>query len=269
MNADTPNQGMRCLRSITSAYADQFSVTEFDVRALGQIPDESFDIYISSGGPGSPLESGELWESKYFGLLDRLLGHNRSTNDPAARKHVLFICHSFQLAVRYFRAGKVSRRRSMSFGTFPVHSSNAGDVDPLFAGLPDPFYVADFREYQVLQANHTNLAAIGGSVLAYEKIREHVPLERAIMAMRFSREWVGTQFHPEADAEGMIQHFMDPARRDVIYAEHGEEKYHSMMSDLHDPSRIDLTNATVIPNFLRGALAQLSSVHQTSSSEVA
>ncbi len=259
MNAGSPNQGMRCLRALTAQYADRFSVTEFDVRAQGQVPDSSFDIYISSGGPGSPMESNEPWEAQFRELIDELWVHNRATPNRAQRKYVFFICHSFQLAVRHFGVGSVSRRRSMSFGTFPVHSSNAGDVDPLFDGLDDPFYVADFREYQVLQANHGALTALGGSVLAYEKIREHVPLERAVMAIRFSEEMVGTQFHPEADADGMISHFMDPKRREVIYDEHGEEKYQAMMNDLHDPTRIDRTNATVIPNFLNAALVQLSS----------
>ena len=201
------------------------------------------------GGLGGPLLLRSSTDS---------LAHNRTTADPAHRKHVFFICHSFQLAVRYFNAGEITARRSWSFGTFPVNSSNAGDRDPLFDGLDDPFWVADFREYQVLHANHTILAHIGGSVLAFEKVRDHVPLERAVMAIRFSREWVGTQFHPEADAEGMIIHFNDPNRRRAIYDEYGEEKYRAMMRDLHDPERIDKTNTIVIPNFLRAAIAQLS-----------
>ncbi len=258
LNNGTPNQGMRCLRALVEQFADQISYEVFDVRAKNEIPDTSFDIYLSSGGPGSPMASGEKWEDDYFALLDALIAHNRTTAEAAARKHVFFVCHSFQLAVRYFNAGKVTARRKKSFGTFPVHSSNSGDRDPLFDGLDDPFWVADFREYQVLQANHTVLARIGGSVLAFEKLREHVPLERAVMAIRFSREMVGTQFHPEADAEGMIIHFNDPERREAIYEEHGEERYRIMMGDLHDPTRIDRTNTIVIPNFLRAAVAQLS-----------
>ncbi len=258
LNNGTPNQGMRCLRSLMDAFADQFTYEEFDVRAKNELPGLGFDIYVSSGGPGSPLASGEAWEDNYFGLLDALVAHNRTTAEAAGRKHVFFICHSFQLAVRYFNAGKVSARRKKSFGTFPVHSSNSGDRDPLFEGLDDPFWVADFREYQVLQANHTALARMGGAVLAFEKLREHVPLERAVMAIRFSREMVGTQFHPEADAEGMIIHFNDPERREAIYEEYGQERYQTMMGDLHDPERIDKTNTIVIPNFLRAAIAQLS-----------
>ena len=258
LNNGTPNQGMRCLRLILDGFADQIAYEEFDVRTKDQVPDATFDIYLSSGGPGSPLASGELWEEKYWNLLDELWAHNKRTEDPAARKYVFFICHSFQLAVRYFNAGNVVSRRSYSFGTYPVHSSNAGDRDPVFDGLDDPFWVADFRAYQVLQANYAVLARIGGSVLAHEKVREHVPLERAVMAIRFSPEWVGTQFHPEADAEGMIIHFNDPVRRQTIYDEYGKQKYLDMMSDLHDPGRIGRTNELVIPNFLRNAIRKLS-----------
>ena len=258
LNAGTPNQGMRCLRRLVDGFADVIDYDEFDVRAEDQLPDATYDIYLSSGGPGSPLASGEEWEARYFALLDELWDHNRHTADPSARKYVFFVCHSFQLAVRHFHAGKVVARRSYSFGTFPVHSSNAGDRDPLFDGLEDPFWVADFRAFQVVQANHGARARIGGSVLAYEKVREHVPLERAVMAIRFSPEWVGTQFHPEADADGMIVHFNDPKRRAAIYEEYGEDKYREMMRDLHDPERIDKTNRIVIPNFLRAAVRALS-----------
>lgn len=262
LNNGVSNQGMRCLRRLCDGFADAFDYEEFDVRAKDEVPDASFDIYLSSGGPGSPLESDERWEKRYFDLLDELWRHNRRTDDPALRKHFFFVCHSFQLAVRYFNAGNVSARRSYSFGTFPVHSSNAGDRDRLFDGLDDPFWAADFRGYQVTQANATVLARIGGSVLAYEKLRHDVPLERAVMAMRFSPEWVGTQFHPEADAEGMIIHFNDPERRQNIYDNYGEAKYKEMMRDLHDTDRIDRTNRIVIPNFLRHAIRQLSGARE-------
>lgn len=260
LNNGVPNQGMRCLRLLLDGFADAIAYEEFDVRAKDEVPDASFDIYLSSGGPGSPLASGETWEPRYFGLLDELWAHNKHTADPARRKYVFFICHSFQLAVRHFNAGSVVSRRSYSFGTFPVHSSNAGDRDRLFDGLEDPFWVADFRAFQVTQPNHTVLARIGGSVLAFEKVRRNVPLERAVMAIRFSEEWVGTQFHPEADADGMIVHFNDPNRRQAIYDEYGEEKYREMMRDLHDPERIDRTNRIVIPNFLREAIGKLTAV---------
>ena len=263
MNAGVPNQGMRCLRELVAGFGDSLEVSEFDVRADGALPDVSHDIYLSSGGPGSPLASNEIWEREYFRLLDELWAHNRATDDPAAKKYVFFICHSFQLACRYFGAGSITARRSKSFGTFPVHRSNAGDRDVLFEGLDDPFTAADFRDYQVVRPSYVSLGGIGGSVLAFEKLRPHVPYERAVMAIRFSPEWVGTQFHPEADASGMTQHFGDEERRAVILDEFGAEKYAQMMADLADPAKIERTHATVIPGFIRRALNNLAPAEAT------
>jgi homoserine O-succinyltransferase len=37
----------------------------FDVRSKNEVPDLSYDAYISSGGPGSPIDSaGSIWEEK-------------------------------------------------------------------------------------------------------------------------------------------------------------------------------------------------------------
>ena len=258
MNAGVPNQGLRCLKQIATSFAGQVEFQVFDVRANNELPDTSHDIYLCSGGPGSPLATGEIWEREFFHLLDELWDHNQHVDDPAEKKYVFFICYSFQLASRYFSSGNLTRRRSMSFGTFPVHSSNDGDVDPLFVGLEDPFYVADFRDFQVVRPNYSALSSVGASVLAFEKIREHVPYERAVMAVRWSPEWVGTQFHPEADSEGMIVHFNDTKRKAAILDEHGQEKYEEMMSHLADPNKIQRTHEIIIPGFIRRALHLLS-----------
>ncbi len=260
MNAGVPNQGLRCITAIAESFADDLTYEVFDVRANGELPDTSHDIYISSGGPGSPLASGELWERQYFRLIDQLWAHNQATDEPSEKKYCFFICFSFQLIARRFSSGHISRRRSMSFGTFPVHSSNAGDVDVLFEGLDDTFYVADFRDYQVVQPNFHSLSAVGSTVLAYEKIREHVPYERAMMAIRWSPEWVGTQFHPEADSAGMIIHFNDPQRKEVVLDEHGEEKYNEMMAHLADPSKVQRTSEVIVPGFIRRSLAKLNAI---------
>lgn len=257
MNAGVPNQGMRCIRRIAEDFRHDFSADVFDVRVGGELPDVSYDVYLFSGGPGTPLATGESWEAPFFTLLDELWAINRRTTDPAGRKYCFFICHSFQLAVRHFALGDITARRSMSFGTFPVHRSVDGEDDVLFLGLEEVFYVADFREYQVTRASPSAMTAIGAEVLAYEKMRPHVPYERAVMAIRFSEEWVGTQFHPEADAAGMIVHFENPERRAVVIDEHGPAKYSDMMRDLADPRRIGRTNEVVIPNFLRRARHKL------------
>jgi GMP synthase-like glutamine amidotransferase len=227
----------------------------FDVRALGEVPDLSYDIYLATGGPGNPLEVEDTWGVPFFGLLDKLWDFNHTHADRP--KHVLFICHSFQMACHHFGIGEITKRKSESFGVFPAHLTEAGKADTLFSTLPDPFYVADFRLYQLLQPNHERLKAMGAEILALEKFRPHVPLERAIMAVRFSDTCLGVQFHPEAEAAGMIEHFYKKAVHEKALELKGEEKFSQMIEDLGDPQKLQLTYMTVIPLFLRNAIEKI------------
>src|SRR5580692_12399600 len=255
-----PNQGMRCIRELLAAFSIihdlQLEVDEFEVRIEKKVPDLSYDIYISTGGPGSPLDSiHTAWEETYFGWLSRVEAHNLHAK-PADRKHVLFICHSFQLICRHYAIAEVTSRRSTAFGVFPVHLLEGATEEPVFAGLQDPFYAVDSRSFQVIQPNHQRIADMGGHILAIEKERPHVPLERAIMAVRFSDTMIGTQFHPEADPIGMSMYLRRDDRKQIVIAEHGEEKWKSMVDQLEDPDKIRWTYSHVIPNFLSYALEQ-------------
>ncbi|MEB3298349.1 MAG: GMP synthase [Candidatus Sericytochromatia bacterium] len=248
---------MRCLRrqlvDAAERHADlDLQMTEFDVRGAQEVPDLSFDLYISSGGPGSPYDGeGQPWEESFFRLLDGIWSHNQGAGTP---KHFLAICHSFQMMCRHFALADVEPRRSGSFGILPVHLTDEGRADPVMGCLPDPFYGADFREWQVLKPRHESIQAMGASILAIEKQRPHVPLERAVMAMRVSPEILGVQFHPEADPEGMEVHFGTPEQRESIVAKHGKTKYDEIRFRVTDPGSVPLTYATLIPEFIRQAV---------------
>lgn len=254
------NQGMRCIRDILLQWetANQVELIcqEFDVRLKLEVPDTSFDIYISSGGPGSPLESvGSEWEKRYFSWLEQIEQYNLHA-DEADKKHVFFICHSFQLACRHYGIGNVCKRRSTAFGVFPVHMLEDGKKEPVFEGLRDPFYSVDSRDYQVIEPNHARLREMGGKILAIEKDRPHVPYERAIMSVRFNDHFLGTQFHPEADAEGMHMYLLREDKKKTVIENHGEAKWQSMVEQLQDPEKIMWTYRHVLPNFLNMALAE-------------
>ncbi|MEM9990295.1 MAG: GMP synthase [Bacteroidota bacterium] len=252
----TPNQGMRCIQEIVARYATTFQVQVFDVRGKAEVPNiEDFDIFISTGGPGDPRKGDGIWDGAYYAWLDAVWNWNRIANQPS--KYVFFICHSFQMACHHFGLGEITERRSMSFGTFPIHMTDKGATDVIFKGLHDPFWAADFRSYQLIQPDVQRMQEIGAEILALEKIRPHVPLERAIMGMRFSKEMVAVQFHPEADADGMLLHFQDEHRKQNILEEHGADKYQNMLRDLKDAEKIEKTNNTVIPNFLNFAIKNL------------
>lgn len=249
-----PNQGMRCIREILNQFGDAHNIDltwdEFEVRLEKQVPDLSYDIYISSGGPGSPLTSeGSEWEKVYFNWLSRLEHWNLN---PAhvQKKNVFFICHSFQLACRHYKIANVSKRKSTSFGVFPMHSLPDGKDEQIFAGLKDPFYAVDSRDYQVIEPDHNKLRQMGGIILAIEKERPHIPLERAIMAIRFNENMIGTQFHPEADAIGMSLYLQTEEKKKTVVENHGIEKWQSMIEHLNDPDKIMWTYAHILPNFL-------------------
>lgn len=259
-----PNQGMRCIRELLTQYGQTHQVNiswdEFDVRLKNELPDLSYDIYISSGGPGSPLDSeGSEWENQYFNWLRTVEDYNNAAHNPV-KKNVLFICHSFQLACRYFRVAQVAKRRSTAFGVFPVHMLETGKEEPVFAGLNDPFYAVDSRDYQVIQPDNKQLRKLGATLLAIEKERPHIPLERAIMAIRFNHYMIGTQFHPEADASGMSMYLQREDKKHTVIENHGFEKWQSMIEQLNDPDKIGYTYSHVIPNFLKQAIDKLVTV---------
>ncbi|HEX6914307.1 MAG TPA: GMP synthase [Chitinophagaceae bacterium] len=248
------NEGMRCIRQIISEWASRNGfdviVKEFDVRLAFEVPDLSFDVYISSGGPGSPLETeGNRWESLYFGWLKSVEDWN-SNSGNISKKHVYFICHSFQLACRHYQLGNVCKRKSTAFGVFPVHMTEDGRNEPVFANMPDPFYAVDSRDYQVIEPDYLNLLKLGATILAIEKDRPHVPYERAIMGIRFNEYFIGTQFHPEADAGGMRMYLQRADKKETVIANHGEAKWKQMVDDLADPSKIMWTYAHILPDFL-------------------
>ncbi len=255
MNDNHPNQGMRCLRDIANAYNDQLHWDEFNVRVDNVVPSLDYDIFICSGGPGNPLEGNGDWDVKFYDLLDRAWNYNKT--NPARKKYFFFICHSFQMACNHFELGDIVPRKSTSFGVYPVHKTAAGKRDSILAGLPDPYYAVDSRDWQLIQPNLKVFKEHGASILSLEKIRTHVELERAIMAVRFSDEFVGTQFHPEADPIGMREHFKKDENRKTVIKNFSKRKYTNMMNHLEDPDKIALTHSFIIPHFIDSALEKL------------
>jgi homoserine O-succinyltransferase len=255
MYNNTPNQGMRCIQQLLSdglpEQEVEFVYTVFDLRAKNEIPDLSFDIYISTGGPGSPLSGkGQEWEGKYKYWLDSVFDWNKTQEN---KKYVFMICYSFQLMAQLFQIAEVKLRRSTSFGITPIHKTEDGKKDSLYKGLTNPFYAADFRDWQVIQPKHEIMEQYGFKILSLEKIRPHVPLERAITGIRLNNEMVAVQFHPEADAEGMFFHFSKPEQKNLIVKNHGLAKYQQIIERLKRTDYIEKTYLTLIPNFLKEA----------------
>jgi len=247
------NEGMRGIREVLQRYKVQndldLTYQVFEVRRNCDMPGTDFDIYISSGGPGSPLDTeGSEWEKKYFGLITALEQHNLS--DDPYKKYGFFICHSFQLMCRHYKLGIINERRSPSFGILPIHKTSAGRDEPVFDNMADPFYAVDSRFWQVIHPNEKQFTDLGMKLLTIEKERPHIDLPRAMMAVRYSDYFIGTQFHPEADPAGMKGMLLKPEKKKEVVDEHGLDKYNQMLELVDDADKLLHTQNTMIPNFL-------------------
>ena len=242
-----PNMGMRCILAIIDEWTIEkkylTSITVFKTRSESEIPGNDFDIYISSGGPGSPIDSkNDAWDILYTTWLDQMY---------ALQKPVLLICHSFQIACRHFDLGTVCLRRSRQIGILPVHTLIEDD---LFNGLQETFYTLESRSYQIIAPNDDKIRSMNAKIIALEKMRPTVPLERAIMGIKFSDKMYGVQFHPEAALHELVNYFNDPLTKQSIIEEFSVEKWENIVHHLDETSPINMTYSHFIPNFLDKAL---------------
>ncbi|QQT28383.1 GMP synthase [Sphingobacterium spiritivorum] len=259
MNNNYPNQGMRNIKDISEAFkadADYAVCIElFDVRSRYEMPDiQDFDIFISSGGPGNPHKEGYAWEESFLRFLNAIWKHNKENE---AKKYLFLICHSFQLACIYWDLAEVIPRKSYSFGVMPIHKTEDAEQDFMLKNLPEPFYAVDSRAYQIVRPKSDHLDKYGMKITALEKIRPHVDLERAVMAIRFSDEIFGTQFHPEADPTGFMEALKIEKYRNSIIEDHGLEKYQETVDRINDQDKVVLTRREILPRFLAFAAKQV------------
>ncbi|MEG1590823.1 type 1 glutamine amidotransferase [Chryseobacterium sp.] len=255
MNNNQANQGFKNIKEISDNFQKQseenISITGFDVRHKNEIPNiEDFDIFISSGGPGNPHREGFEWEQKFADFLDSVYEYNKH-ND--VKKYLFLICHSFQLASIHWDLGNICKRKSYSFGVQPIHKTEEGEAEFLFKNLPDPFYAVDSRAYQFIEPNVERFEELDMKMVAIEKSRPHIDLERAIMAVRFSDEIFGTQFHPEANPDGMLENLKDEKNKEAMIENYGMEKYLETVDRINDEDKIVLTQSQILPRFLSDA----------------
>ena len=264
MNNNHANQGMKNIREISQQFketsAENVEITVFDVRYKNEMPNvEEFDIFISSGGPGNPHREGYEWEQKFADFLDEVWAHNKNSEQ---KKFLFLICHSFQLASIHWKLGNICKRKSYSFGVMPIHKTYQGENDFLLKNLPEPFYAVDSRAYQFIEPDHKKLDQMGMKIVGLEKVRPHIHLERAVMAIRFSEEIFGTQFHPEANPEGMIENLKDDKNKNAMIENYGVEKYLETLDRMDDPDKILLTQAQILPRFLQNVAEQILKVYE-------
>jgi len=245
----TENQEVDQLLELAKETLPGAQIDIFDVRSSLEFPDLSYAAFLVTGGPGDPRDPEGLFAEMFGQWLDGVLTYNQHHE---IKRRVLLICHSFQMACVHWNLADITRRKSPTFGVYSVHLTDHGVNDPLLGQLDNPFFAADFRSFQVVSPREEAMDEIGASLLALEKVRPHVPLERAVMAMRFSPHVLGVQFHPEVPPAAMRKALKDPKRREVFIQENGQEKYGKMLKYLNDTSKMYDVYQQLIPDFLTG-----------------
>ncbi len=243
-----PNMGRACIDEIVENWGALNKLLivkeDFEVRTKGQLPDHNYDIYIATGGPGSPTDTiDEQWDKDFTNWLEQMLELD---------KHVFLICHSFQIACRHFNIGSVCLRKSRQIGILPVHVTHENHF--IFEGMQDTFHALESRLYQIIEPNDHVIEKMNAKIIALEKSRPSIPLERAIMALAFSANMTGVQFHPEAETQELIRYFQREDIKQPIIENFGIEKWNSIIDALVHPSLIEDTYAKMIPNFLNNAI---------------
>lgn len=259
-----PNQGMRNIREILERYSMENNIEidkkVYDVRNKHEVPGMEYDAYISTGGPGSPVDA-EGWEDAFINLIHSVIIYNEKER---IKKYIFLICHSFQVICYHFKLANVCLRKSEAFGIFPMHKTHLANNNIITRNLNEIFYAVDSRKWQVIQPETKHLRIMGAKILAIEKERPHVPHERAIMAIQFTPEIIGTQFHPEAGERGMIYYLNLEEKKKIVIDNYGISKYNNMLQQLTDPDKIKLTQKIMIPAFLDEAVKMLKINHTVS-----
>lgn len=256
MNNGMRNMGVRNIKRIVEQFAFyvrmqqygvEFQVDHFHVRDRNEVPEPGYDMYISSGGPGSPYDTdGGDWEQRFAVLLDRILEHNLSHEH---KQYFFGICHSFQLMAKKFNVGEITKRDRRNLGIVPIFRSEAGKQDFMFEGLQEKFYAFDNRDWQVHNPDRRILDQLNARIVSYEG--SETQAGQAVTGIRYSEEMESVQFHPEAEKHAILLRFTDPEEKQHIVDILGEAEYDRFIESVLNPNKLVRTYKAILPGFLR------------------
>ena len=256
MNDGHVNQAMRCFRTIASRFFKRVTNANPSVRCElvevsprnteDDIP--SADMYLSSGGPGSPFDGdGKEWVNRYYRFLDNVVD---TAEDGGPEQQALFaVCYSFEMIIRHFKVATMAPRSERKFGVMPVYMTDEGQDHPLTAPFADRLFAFEHRNWEAIDLDTRRLASLGGQLLARES-RDGVSKGRAVLGLDVASGIEAVQFHPEADRAGVVSWVSRPDQAAAFKATYGEVTYQAMLRTLDDPRRLARTFALVIPGWL-------------------
>jgi homoserine O-succinyltransferase/O-acetyltransferase len=257
MNDGHVNQAMRCFRSIAARFFQRVTeanpgveckLVEVSPRNTEDDVPRDCDLYLSSGGPGSPFDGdGKQWPNRYYRYLDDVV--EAAEEGGADQKALFAVCYSFEMIIRHFKIAEMKPRAERKFGVMPVYTTPEGQEHPLLAPFADRLFAFEHRNWEAIDLDTRKLAALGGQLLARES-RDGVSKGRAVLGVDVTSGIEAVQFHPEADRAGVVSWVSRPDQAAAFKATYGEVTYAAMLRTLDDPRRLARTYALVIPGWL-------------------
>lgn len=257
MNNGHVNQAMRCLRGLAAGFFERVQahnpglsceVVEVSPRDTNAPIPTDCDLYLASGGPGSPFDGeGEPWTQDFARFVDGVV---ESASQGGAHRRALFaICYSFELVVHHYKLADVVPRADRKFGVMPIYTTPVGQQHPLLAPFGDRLFAFEHRNWEAVNLDERRLSSLGGQLLARES-RDGISKGRAILGLQVAPGVEAVQFHPEADRAGVMSWLARPEQAAAFKATYGEVTYLAMLRTLDDPRRLARTYALVIPGWL-------------------
>lgn len=257
MNNAHVNQAMRCLRGLVSNFFDHVQrhnpdllceKVEVSPRDTNDPVPRDCDLYLSSGGPGSPFDGdGQPWADDYGQFCDTVM--DSAARGGAGQQSLFAICYSFEMVVRHFKLAHIGPRAERKFGVMPIYTTPEGQKHPLLSAFNDRLFAFEHRNWEAIDLDEARLRSLGGSLLARES-RDGVSKGRAILALDAGPGVETVQFHPEADRPGVMNWVARPEQAAAFKATYGEDTYQAMLRTLDNPRRLARTFALVIPGWL-------------------
>jgi homoserine O-succinyltransferase len=258
MNNAHVNQAMRCLRGLVATFFGRVKsenpalaceLVEVSPRDTNNPVPRDCDLYLSSGGPGSPFDGdGMPWAGDYGRFTDDII--ESSVRGGPEQRSLFAICYSFEMVIRHLKLAHIGPRAERKFGVMPVYTTGEGQAHPLLAPFGDRLFAFEHRNWEAIDLDEARLRSFGGRLLARES-RDGVSKGRALLALDCAPGIESVQFHPEADRPGVMNWVARPEQAAAFKATYGEDTYFAMLRTLEDPKRLARTYALVIPGWLQ------------------
>jgi homoserine O-succinyltransferase/O-acetyltransferase len=257
MNNGHANQANRCFRILAESFFRavrqqnpevKTELVVVEPRNTRKLPPTNCDLYLSTGGPDSPYDhDGEPWLDELFGFYDQIV--ERNVRGDADAPSLFGVCYTFELLVRHFRVCAMVPRASRKFGVMPAYMTAAGEAHPLLEGFGDRLFAFEHRTWEAIDPDEARIAQLGGSILARES-RDGVSKGKALLAFDLAPGIECTQFHPEADRQGVIVWVSKREQAQAFVDTYGLVTYDRMLRTLDNPERIAKTFSLMIPGWL-------------------